>query len=352
MSELISKNPLVEKIVAGQVKAEVLDMLIEGALALTSEEMLEALTFLLKDVKYREKALAGLRQIPESSKANYIRKSKANHRVAYLILSEALLQKNDKLAALAVHNQALPVDFLIKVAEKGTIEMLEILLENQIKMIAFPHIMDAIEKNPAANNFIKGKINEIREFYLKNDQAEKIPEEVVLEDAAAISAEGDIGSESEEEPDFITEQEYQDNALSLLQIINNMTTSERIKLALTGTRSHRLILVKDANRMVQMSVLESPKIGVDEVLHLVRNKSISGDVITRISTNRDWTKNYEITHGLVLNPKTPVKTAISFVKKLHLRDLMTVMRDKNISPVVRNLAVNFYREKAKVKKKS
>ena len=275
MSDLVSKNPLVERIVAGQVKQEVIEMLLDGSLAFTNEELLEAFAFVIKDTKFREKAIAGLNQIPESSKANYIRKPTANHRVAYLILSEALLQEREKLIGLAIRNQALPVDFLLKIAEKGTIEMLEILLENQIKMIAFPYIMDMIEKNAKANTFIRGKINEIREFYLKHDKAEKIPEEAVLEDAAAIMAEGEINLEGEEEPDFMTEQEYKDNTLSLLQIINNMTMSERIKLALTGTRGHRLILVKDANRMVQLSVLESPKLSIDEVLFLVRNKSVS-----------------------------------------------------------------------------
>ncbi len=350
MSDLVSRNPLVEKIITGQASEEVIEMLLEGSLAFTNEELLETYAFLVKESKYRERAVAELKKIPESSKANYIRKSVANHRVAYFILSEALMHKKEKVIGLAIRNQALPVEFLVKIAEKGTVEMLEMLLENQIKMIAFPHIMDVIEKNAHANTFIKGKINEIREFYLKNDKPEKIPEEAVLADAAAIMSEEDVPLEGEEEPDFITEQEYKDNALSLLQIINNMSTSERIKLALTGSRGHRLILVKDANRMVQLSVLESPKLAIDEVLFLVRNRSVSGDVITRISTNREWVQNYEVTHGLVLNPKTPVKTAIGFVKKLHLRDLMSVMRDKNISPVVRNLAMNFYREKAKVKK--
>jgi hypothetical protein len=53
---------------------------------------------------------------------------------------------------------------------------------------------------------------------------------------------------------------------------------------------------------------------------------------------------------LVHNPKTPVKDALSFVKKLHIRDLQSVSRDKNINPVVRQLAINFYKQKTGISK--
>ena len=73
-----------------------------------------------------------------------------------------------------------------------------------------------------------------------------------------------------------------------------MSISQRIRLALTGNKTERLILIKDANRMVQLAVIESPKMADDEVLIHTRNLSLSGEIIGKIANNRDWTKNYTI----------------------------------------------------------
>lgn len=134
--------------------------------------------------------------------------------------------------------------------------------------------------------------------------------------------------------------------LNTLQEINNMNIAERIKLALAGTKTQRMILIKDANKMVSMAVLESPKIGIDEVLLLSRDKSVPGEIIARVSQRRDWTKNYNVILELVQNPKTPIKDALSFVKQLHIRDLQLLSRDKNVNPTVRQLALNYHREKS------
>jgi hypothetical protein len=109
-------------------------------------------------------------------------------------------------------------------------------------------------------------------------------------------------------------------------------------------------LVKDANKIVAQAVVESPKLTADEVVLLTRDKSVAGEIISKISRNREWVKNYTVMLELVHNPKTPVKDALGFVKKLHMRDLKLLTQDRNINPVVRSLAYNFFREKTKVKR--
>ena len=103
--------------------------------------------------------------------------------------------------------------------------------------------------------------------------------------------------------------------------------------------------------MVTQAVVESPKLTADEVVLITRNKSIDTEIIARIAKNREWIKNYPVMLELVHNPKTPVKNALGFVKKLYLRDLKLLSKDKNINPVVRNLIANFYKEKTSVQKK-
>jgi len=346
MTQIISKNPIVKKIVDGEAKDDVLAFLVSKQLPFTEEEYLESLVFALKYETYKSKALELLKQIPESTKSSYIEKQHANHRVAYFILLEALNWQNLSLTTKAINNQALPYEFLIKIAEKGNQPILEALLDNQIKLIAYPEIMEMMEKNPEITKFIHGKILELRDYYLREENAEEIQAEDVLEDVKEVLA---MEQESTKEEDSDTEEdelledlsEIEEKTLTLLQEINTMTIPERIRLALTGGRTHRMILVKDTNKMVAKSVVASPKLTVDEVVLIARNRSIAGEIISTVSRNREWTKNYTVLTELVQNPKTPIKDALGFVKKLHMRDLRILSRNKNINPVVRSLAFNF-----------
>jgi hypothetical protein len=359
---IISKNPILKKIVEGEAKDDMIELLVEKQLPLTEEEYLEGLALLLKNEQFRPRVLDRLKQISESTKINYIEKSQANHKVAYFVLLEALTQKNHKIIGKLVKNQALPTSFLVKLADKGDLHMLEILLDNQVKLIAFPEIMEAMEKNPEVSNFIKGKIKEIRDFYLDKANAAEIPAEEVLDDvkevmtAEAAEPEAQETQEDEEESAGAGDEEeglegieqVEEKALTLLQEINQMSISERIKLAFSGSRTHRMILIKDPNKMVSMAVMESPKITLDEILLVARNKSIAGEIVGKVARNREWIKNYNIMLELVQNPKTPVKEALGFIKKLHARDLKQLARNKNINPVVRQLAFNYHSQRSNV----
>ncbi len=355
---IISKNPLIKKIVDGTAKEDLIDMLLQKELPFTEEEYLESLVLVLKflDEALKGKAIRLFREISQNVKAAYIEKTKANHRVAFFIVREALNQKNLAIISTAVRNQALPYEFLLEIAGKGDTSMLEALLDNQIKLIAYPEILDEIEENPEATNYIKGKVKEIREFYLEYPEVEDILEEAVMEDVKEIlileQKKGkETGDEKEEDEDVPLDLSgVEQKTMTVLQEINALNISERIKLALTGNRTQRMILIKDSNKMVSLAVVESPKISIDEVALLARNRSLAGELIAKISKKRDWTKNYIIIHELVQNPKTPVNDALSFIKKLHLKDLQKISSDKNINPVVRNLAFNYYKQKSGVKK--
>jgi hypothetical protein len=104
--------------------------------------------------------------------------------------------------------------------------------------------------------------------------------------------------------------------------------------------------------MVSLAVLESPKLTTDEIIILAKNKSIASELIGRISKNREWIKNYAVIAELVRNPKTPVKSALSFVNRLHNRDLRLLSVNKNTSPVIREFAANLFSQRMRsIKKK-
>ncbi|MCP4214283.1 MAG: hypothetical protein GY765_06485, partial [bacterium] len=199
MTNILSKNPLTQTIVDGNASDDLLDMLINKQLPFTEEEYLESLVFILKNEKYKLKAIGMLKEIGENSKASYVEKLKANHRVAFFIILDALNKGSLQIITKAVRNQGLPYEFLLKIAEKGNTQMLEVLKDNQVKLIAYPEIMDEIEKNPAINMFILGRIKEIREFYLEKNEVEEIPQELVMEDVKELLSQESPDSDEDED---------------------------------------------------------------------------------------------------------------------------------------------------------
>jgi len=340
---MVSKNPLVLKIAAGSANDELLQFLLGKQLAFTEEEYLESLVFVLSDLKHRERAREMLGLIPLAVKEQYVQKKDAHVRVADFILQEALDSGYFSTLGLIIQNQGYPTEFMLRIATQAQAAVLESLLENQIRLIAYPEIMEKMEANPACNPFIRGRIKELREFYLQPKVADTIAEAEVLEELTTVLA-GDKKEKAETDADQIKQE-----ARTALQKINHMTISERVRLALIGNKTERLVLIKDSNRMVQAAVLDSPKMANDEVLIHVRNLSLPGEIIGKIANNREWTKNYTIILALVDNPKTPINRALSFIKQLHDRDLKLLAKDRNVSPVIRVVAENLVKQKEKVK---
>jgi hypothetical protein len=340
---MVSKNPLVLKIADGSPSDELLKFLLNKQLAFTEEEYLESLVFVLPDLRFRDRAREMLGQISQPVKEKYVQKKEAQPRVADFILQEALDSGYFNTLTLIIQNSNYPTEFLLRIASQAKAVILEILLENQIQLIAYPEIMEKMEANPECGPFIRGRIKELRDFYFQPKAAEVIPETEVMEELTSVMAE-DQKDEGE-----LDQAKIKQAALTTLQRINHMSVSERVRLALTGNKTERLVLIKDPNKMVQTAVLDSPKMAEDEVLIHIRNLSLSGELVGKIANNREWTKNYTIILSLVQNPKTPVNRALSFIKQLHIRDLKLMAQDRNISPVVRTLAQNLQKQKERVK---
>jgi hypothetical protein len=340
---MVSKNPLVLKIAEGAPGDELLKYLLTRQLAFTEEEYLESLVAVLADPRSQEQARQMLGLIPQPVKEQYVQKRDAETSVIDYILQEALEAGYFNVLTLVIQNQAVPSEFIMRIAARAQAAVLETLLENQIRLIAYPEIMERMETNPECNPFIRGRIKELRDFYLQPTAAEAIPEAEVIEELATVIA------EEHKEDDQLDAGMIKQEAKTALQRINLMGISERVKLALTGNKTERLVLIKDSNKLVQAAVLDSPKMATDEVLIHVRNLSLPGEIIGKIANNREWTKNYTVLLALVENPKTPINRALGFVKQLHDRDLKLISRDRNTSPVIRVLAENLIKQKEKVK---
>lgn len=112
--------------------------------------------------------------------------------------------------------------------------------------------------------------------------------------------------------------------------IRQMSVMEKIRLALLGTAFDRAVLIRDSNKSVSMSAIKSPKVKENEAVAMAANRSLSHDVIRYIAGRREWIKLYAIKLNLVMNPKTPMAKAMTFLGHLHAHDVKKVARSKNI----------------------
>jgi len=119
------------------------------------------------------------------------------------------------------------------------------------------------------------------------------------------------------------------------RLLSSLSITERVKLAMKGTREQRATLVRDKNRLVATAVLTSPKLTEAEVESFAKMGNVSEDVLRIIGTNRTWLKNYSVALALTRNPKTPPGISMQQLQRLTERDMKMLTTDRNVPEVLR-----------------
>ena len=135
---------------------------------------------------------------------------------------------------------------------------------------------------------------------------------------------------------------------SLYKQVMEMTVAEKIKLALTGNREARNLLLKDVNKVVLTSVVNSPKITDDEIIKICQSRTVSEEVLKMIAARREMLKKYPVKLGLATNPKTPVPLAVRLLNSVSEMDLRNIAKSKNVSSVVSRVARKILGERGKL----
>jgi len=163
-----------------------------------------------------------------------------------------------------------------------------------------------------------------------------------LEEMSEEEAEEEITPSGEEEKEE-EEEEYR----SKYQLAQTMGVGEKIKMALTGDKEWRSLLVKDSNKLVNGAVVKNPRITEPEILTISKSVIQNDEILRVICHNKEWVKNYEIRKALVLNNKTPLPVALRFMGFLTEKDLAGIAKSKNVSSVLTNNARRMLANKKK-----
>lgn len=148
---------------------------------------------------------------------------------------------------------------------------------------------------------------------------------------------------AEAEPDPVKRQ-------TLLQQISRMTVSQRVQFAMKGGSEARRTLIRDANKVVQRAVLQSPRLTEQEVEAFASMANLTDEVLRLIATNRNFRKNYVVVRNLMNNPKTPLDVSLHMLPILNALDLKRLCMNKNIPETLRSTANKLMRTRADQKR--
>jgi hypothetical protein len=191
-------------------------------------------------------------------------------------------------------------------------------------------VSGAISLNPSADESTRVFIEE--KGVAPTDESIEIQS---CEVAREISPEADVTSDidgAEEGEDSVEESE--EAFRSKYQLTQEMGISEKIKMAITGDKEWRMLLIKDTNKLVSGAVIKNPRLTEAEVLFISKSPVNNDDIIRDICTNKEWTKNYQIKKALVENHKTPLHHALRFLSGLTDKDLAVLAKSKNVSSII------------------
>jgi hypothetical protein len=280
----------------------------------------------------------------------------------------------DRLAAkeaaleLIVLNGATPDETMARLALTVPQALGEIIRQNELRLLRHDAIIRALCRNP---NMLASTVDGACDFCVRNglllmdvpqlveaykrvhgvDPLARPPEPE--ERAADLMAEyrEELAEErGEEAPRGPETAEDAQKKLNMTQRILKMSVSEKIKLATLGNKEARTILLRDANKLVCMAAVTSPRITDGEIMGLANSRTVNADVLRHIYTTRDFTKTYAIKVSLVKNPKVPLPTALKFLFTLQEKDIKELARDRNVPQTIQSQAKGFIMKKEQAAK--
>lgn len=350
-------DDLVSLLRSRQAPVEARRFAARGVLPLDATDRLRALLTVLRDsdAEIAAEAVATFARIPPDDLADF------------LLLSEATPAEIDSIASRtddpivlerAVQHRNVSDATLAALARtvSGTVQ--EALVVNQARLLRNPALILALFENPALTGDSRRMLNELKEEFFEKEtrrrEAKRGKEKAVEPEPAvelplpsALAAE-----EPEEEPEAPPapdsgegEQEASRGSEELYIRIMKMTVPERVKLALTGGREERRLLISDASRMVGLAVLRARGLTITEVEGFCGMRHLDHEIFNRIVLTRDWIRRPLIALALVKNPKVPLNVTLPLIRRLQMRDLRNIYRDRNLPEAVRSMARKTYMER-------
>jgi hypothetical protein len=352
-------------------------LIAKAALPMPPEELGVALAILARDedAEISESAVASLKDMPPEVLEQIVSSGLPGE---VLDVYSQVFRDEFKLLQRMVANQAVLDLSVAWIAGNLRGRILDVVASNQVRLVREPKIIEAMIANPAAPTPILARIIEtaIRNGVDTSGVAGFKPlaqaffSDLNLDQAPAQSDEGPEDTEEFEEyeddvdgggfdEDLFAGMGIDDAELEALltggsaglveedsqkkpmwKMIGEMSVPQKVRLAMMGDGAARKMLIRDPKKTVSHAVLGSPRLTYKEIAIYAHDKSLDGELIRKIASNREWTRNYSVIHSLVQNPKCPPNATLTFIKSLRRRDLQILANMRDVPSTVRRTAKN------------
>ncbi len=354
----LSISPQAEKYVRGDAPVMMRRMAARAAVPLPPIDLVTVLFALLHDTdeEARTSAKKSLVELPDSICTAVLAGDTSPVVLSYLAKVFQNSPERTELIALNAATDDATIAFLATLPHRRVIE---IIAQNQTRMLRYPPIVDALGNNP---NMSRAMIDRVLSFLGLDrpkdevaDPADTLEVELQAETITDENAEaalrallGDDTSEFDSELIEESEGEATDSKFaSLAAQIQGMSVFQKIKLARMGNKEARSILIREHNKLIAASAIRSPKITDSEVAGYAKQRGLSDEVYRIIAANREWTQKYPVKLALVTNPKCPISTAMKFLNHLQDKDLKVLSKSRDVSGAVSTQAKRLLAKKGK-----
>jgi hypothetical protein len=320
-------------------------MAARGALPLPPIDLASVLFALLHDPDAEVKQLASqsLAGLPDGICRAVL--SGDTHPALLSYLSRVFDENSEHLELLALN--AVTDDATIAfMAGRPFKRVVEIIANNQERMVRAPEIVDALGSNPLTGRAVIDRIL----AFLGEDLSQDGEQEEISESDAEAALRAILGDELAGFASELVQESDQEisESTNLYALIQKMSVFQKIKLARLGNKEARGLLVRDRNKIVAIAAITNPKITENEAILVAQSRNVHDEVLRIIARNREWTRTYQIKLALAMNPKCAAPTAMKFVNHLHERDLKNIMRSKDVARPIAIQARRILTKKGKI----
>jgi len=226
----------------------------------------------------------------------------------------------------ALSHRMIGIKSLLFLAENSSGDILDMLSHNDEILRKTDVLRTTIINNIHADKVMKLRLGWVEPI------SEPEPEPVTEAQSEAQT------SVAEDDPDSVDDEELEEESLSKYQQIQEMLVADKIKMALTGDKEWRTLLIRESNKQVNTAVLRNPRISEGEVLTIAKNRSSSDELIRIILLNRDWVKLYDMKKALIIHPRTPLQAAMRFMTFLSEKDIKELAKSRDVGQAIVNNA--------------
>ncbi len=332
----LSLSPQAQKYTSREAPREARLMAASGALPLPPIELATVLFALMhdSDAEIKTQARESLESLPEAVVGPVLEGD--THPALLSHLAHAFSEDENRTEKLAL-NPACDDSTIVFLATLPYKRVVEIVSNNQERMMRAPEIVDSLGDNPLTGRAVIERIFSFLGMDEKGGKPDGIDDAPISDSDAESALRAVLGDDLGQFARSLVEEgdpEEKDGSANLYALIQQMSVFQKIKLARLGNAEARGLLVRDRNKIVSVAAVTSPKVSDQEIVTFAQSRNVCDEVLRMIARNRQWTRKYPVKLALATNPKTPQPAAMKFVNFLQDTDLRSIVKSKNVPSVV------------------